>query len=120
MKKSLFLLLLMAMTIPAMAGLKEKHVIGTWTYQADAGSETLTGTITFSNAEGMLTGKVNTDMGDFIAMTRVEIRDNNVLYFEVPTDYEVLKITVTMNKKSYAGTIASQQGEIPISGEKKK
>ncbi|MGW8316600.1 MAG: hypothetical protein ACWGNV_13440 [Bacteroidales bacterium] len=119
MKKSLFLLLVMAMSLPAMAGLKEKHVLGTWTYQADTGSETLTGTITFSNAEGILAGEVNTDMGEFIAMTKVEIRDNNILYFEVPTDYEVLKITVTMNKKTYSGTIASQQGEIPIIGEKK-
>lgn len=120
MKKSLFLLLVLAMSLPAMAGLKEKHVIGTWTYQAETGSETLTGTLTFKNTEGVLTGEVNTDMGDLITMTTVEIRDDNILYFEVPTDYEVLKITVTMNKKDYSGTIASQQGDMPISGEKQK
>ncbi len=119
MKKSLFLLVILVMSLPAMAGLKEKHVIGTWTYRADAGTEILTGTITFSNEEGVLTGEVNTDMGEYINMTKVEIRDNNILYFEVPTDYEVLKVTVTMNKKNYSGTIASQQGDMPISGEKK-
>ena len=119
MKKSLFLLLVLAMSLPALAGLKEKHVIGTWTYKADSGYETLTGTLTFSKTDGKLTGEVNTDMGEFIAMTKVEIRENDVLYFEVPLDYEVLKITVTMNKKNYSGTIVSQQGEIPITGEKK-
>lgn len=114
------LLIIVAMSLPALAGLKEKHVIGTWTYQADAGSETMTGTLTFKKTGGQLMGEVHTDMGDFIEMTKVEIRDNDVLYFEVPTDYEVLQISVTMDKKSYSGRIVSQQGEIPVNGVKKE
>ncbi len=118
MKKALLLLTIIAISLPALAKLKEKHVIGTWTYTADAGSETLTGTLEFKIVDGSLTGTVTTDMGQLIDMAKVEIRDNDVLYFEVPTDYEVLKISVTMDKKSYSGTIASQQGDIPLKGEK--
>jgi hypothetical protein len=120
MKKALLLLTVLALSLPALAKLKEKHVIGTWTYTADTGSETLTGTLEFKKMEGMLAGTVTTDMGDIIEMTRVEIRDNNVLYFEVPVDYDVLQISVTVDKKSYSGTIAIPQGEIPVQGVKKE
>lgn len=120
MKKTLMLLIIVAMSLPALAGLKEKHVIGTWTYEADAGSETLSGKLTFKKVDGKLLGEVNTDMGDFIQIEKVEIRDNNVLYFEVPVNYDVLQITVTMDKKSYSGKIVSPQGEIPLKGVKKE
>lgn len=120
MKKALLLLAVFAISLPALAKLKDKHVIGTWTYTAEAGSETLTGTLEFKKVEGTLTGTVTTDMGEIIDMTVVEIRDNDVLYFEVPTDYEVLRISVTMDKQSYSGSIASQQGDIPLKGEKQE
>jgi hypothetical protein len=120
MKKSLLLLIIVALSLPALAGLKEKNVIGNWTFSVETGTEILTGTLEFKKVEGKLVGEVTTDAGDFVEMTKVEIRDNNVLYFEVPTDYEVLKISVTVDKKSYSGTVVSQQGEMPIKGEKKE
>jgi hypothetical protein len=120
MKKTLLLLMVLALSLPALAGLKEKQVIGTWTYSVDTGSEMLTGNLEFKKSEGALTGEVHTDQGEFIMMEKVEIRDNNVLYFEVPTDYDILKISVTIDKKSYTGTIASSQGDLAISGVKKE
>jgi hypothetical protein len=120
MKKTLLLLAIFAMSLPALAGLKEKHVIGTWTYKVDTGSEMLTGTLEFKKSDDQLVGEVNTDDGYFIEMTKVEIRENDVLYFEVPTDYEVLKISVTVDKKSFTGTVENSQGELPITGEKKE
>ena len=112
--------MVLALSLPALAGLKEKHVIGTWTYSVDTGSEMLTGTLEFKKSEGTLMGEVHTDQGDFIMMQKVEIRDNNVLYFEVPVEYDVLKISVTIDKKSYTGTLVTPQGEVPINGVKKE
>ena len=120
MKKTLLLLAILAMSLPALAGLKEKPVIGTWTYKLDTGYEMLTGTIEFKKSDGKLLGEVNTDDGLFIEVTKVEIRDNNVLYFEVPVDGDILQVSLTIDKKSYEGTVASSQGDVPITGEKKE
>ena len=120
MKKILLLTLIIGLSVPAMAGLKEKHVLGTWSYSVNTGSETLTGTLKFLKEDGKLTGQVITDMGDMVDMQKVEIQDNNVLYFEVPTDYDVLQISLTIEKKKYTGKVVSQQGEMPIEGEKQK
>ena len=118
MKKILLLTLIIGLSVPALAGLKEKHVLGTWSFTVSAGSETLAGTLTFMKEDGKLAGQVSTDQGDYADMEKVEIRDNNILYFEVATDYEVLRISLTIDKKKYTGKVVSQQGEMPIEGEK--
>jgi hypothetical protein len=119
MKRILLLTLIIGLSVPSFAGLKEKHVLGTWSFSVNAGSEMLTGTLMFQKVDGTLTGQVSTDLGDVIDMEKVEIRDNDVLYFEVATDYEVLQISLTIEKKKkYTGKVVSQQGEMPIEGEK--
>jgi len=45
--------------------------------------------------EGKPTGKIFSDEGESLALTHVEIKYNNVLYFEVTPDYNVLKISRT-------------------------
>jgi hypothetical protein len=118
MKKLLFVLFVLGISLQSYAGIKEKDVIGTWKYKVETGMETLTGKLIIEKKEGKLVGDVATDDGTSVIMNKIEIRDNDVLYFEVNTDYETLKISVTVTKNTFAGTVGSEQGDMPITGEK--
>jgi len=118
MKKILILLVVAAISIPSFAGLKEKDVIGKWTYKLETPDEILTGTLSFEKKDGKLEGEVNTDNAENFLLSNVEIRDNNVLYFELEPDYELIKVTLTVEGKKFTGTISVGGEEVPISGEK--
>jgi len=47
MKKLLILLFVLGVSLPSFAGLKEKKVIGTWSYKVETDQETLAGTMKF-------------------------------------------------------------------------
>jgi hypothetical protein len=118
MKKLLLVMFVLGMSISSFAGLKEKNVIGKWKYEAVTDQGSIFGTLTFESKDGKLGGEVNTDDGDTFAFTKVEIRENDVLYFELNTGYETLKGTVTVVKKKFSGTVGNYQGEMPLTGEK--
>ncbi len=120
MRKLIFVLFVLGLSLQSFAGIKEKDVIGTWKYKVETGMETLTGKLVIENKDGKLVGNVDTDDGAYVTMNKIEIKDNDVLYFEVDTDYETLKITVTVTKKTFEGTVSSQQGDMPITGEKEE
>ena len=118
MKKLLLIIFVLGMSLSSFAGLKEKHVIGKWKYEAVSDQGSIFGTLTFENKDGKLTGEVNTDDGDTFEFTKVEIRENDVLYFELDTGYETLQATVTVEKKKFSGTLGNNQDEMPFTGEK--
>ena len=118
MKKLLLVIFVLGISLSSFAGLKEKHVLGKWKYEAVTDQGSIFGTLTFEKKNGNLSGEVNTDDGDTFAFTKVEIRDDDVLYFELNTGYETLKATVTVAKKKFSGTVENNQGEMPFTGEK--
>jgi hypothetical protein len=118
MKKLMFVFFVLGISLHSFAGIKEKDVIGTWKYKVETGMEALTGKLIIEKKDGKLVGNVDTDDGAYVTMNKIEIRENDVLYFEVDTDYETLKITVTVTKNAFEGTVSSQQGDMPITGEK--
>lgn len=119
MKKLLFVLFVLGISLQGYAGIEEKDVIGTWSYKVETPEGDLTGKLVFEKKEGKLVGKVNTDDGEFLDLSNIKIQENNVLYFEVETGYEALIIKVTIDGKSYTGTVESEQGgSMPITGEK--
>jgi len=118
MKKLFFIVFVLGISLQSYATIKEKDVIGTWKYKVETDMETLTGKLIIEIKEGKLAGTVDTDDGAYVTMTKIEIRDNDVLYFEVDTDYETLKISVTVTKNTFEGTVSSEQGDMPITGEK--
>jgi len=118
MKKLFILLFVLGVSLPSFAGLKEKHVIGTWSYKVETDQETLAGTMKFVKEDGKLTGKIISGEGESLSLNNVEIRDNNVLYFEVTPDYNVLKISVTIDSKKYEGTVDVGDMQVPVTGEK--
>jgi len=118
MKKLVIALFVLGIALPSFAGLKVKHVVGTWSYQIETEYETLTGTLKFEKDGKGLTGHVTSDAGDIIPLLKVEIRENNVLYFELEVDYNLLKANMTIDGKKYKGTIGTDGGEAPVTGEK--
>jgi hypothetical protein len=119
MKKLILLVLTLAIATPTFAGLKEKHILGKWSFSMETPDGTMTGSFLFHKKDGKLVGEVNTDQGDYVPLSNIEIRDNNVLYFEVETDYETLTVTLTIeNKKTYTGIVGSQQADLEITGKK--
>jgi hypothetical protein len=119
MKKLIIGLVILGIAFPTFAGLKPKDVAGTWTYKVVMEYETLTGTLVFEKDKKALSGEVHTDQGEVIPMTKVEIRDNKVLFFTLEVDYNVMEISMHIDGEIYAGTLASNGGETSISGEKK-
>jgi hypothetical protein len=118
MKKVILALLVIGISLPSFAGLKEKHLIGSWTFKVETEYETMTGTLKFEKKEGKLTGTAHAETGESVPLNNIDIRDNDVLYFEVQPDYEVLQVVVTVKDKKYEGTVGNEQGGLPISGEK--
>jgi len=118
MKKTLFLLIILAITIQVSAKLKEKHLIGEWKYSVVTDQGNITGVFKFIKAEGKLSGQVITDDGYTIPFTKIEIRDENTLYLELETDSDTIKLKVEVDGNKFKGTGTSYQGEAPITGEK--
>lgn len=121
MKNLLIGLFILLVATPVFAKIKAKHVAGTWSYTVQTPDATLTGSLEFTKEKkGKLSGKVIADTGDTFTMLKVEIRDGDVVYFEIQPDYEVMKVTMTLEGDAYTGMVAVSQGEIPVKGEKRK
>ena len=118
MKKLVIGLFILGIAFPTFAGLKPKDVAGTWTYEVVMEYETLKGTVVFEIDGKALTGKVHTGQGDVIPMTKVEIREDNVLFFVIEVDYNPMEVSMNIDGKKYTGTLASNGQEVPLSGEK--
>ena len=118
MKKLLFVLFVLGISLQSFAGIKEKAVIGTWKYKVETDEGTLTGKLIIEKKDGKLVGEANSDDGEVITMSNVQIKDNDILYFEVDTGYESLIVSVTVKGKTFEGTVGSEQASMPITGEK--
>jgi hypothetical protein len=80
----------------------------------------LTGIIKITEKEGKLAGSIVSDDGNTFPATKMEIKEGDILYFELVPDYDVIKVSVKIDGKKFTGTVGTDQGEIPISGEKKE
>lgn len=111
-------MLVIAMALPSFAGIKDKDVIGTWKYKVETDQGLLTGTVTIEKKEGKLAAEVNTDEGEVFAFSKIEIQENDILYMELDTGYEILELTLTVKGKAMEGTVGNEQGSFPMSCEK--
>ena len=69
---------------PVFAKIKAKQVAGTWTYTVQVPDGDLTGSLEFTKEKkGKLSGKVISNTGDTYTMLKVEIKDGDVVYFEI-------------------------------------
>ncbi|MDX1285588.1 MAG: hypothetical protein R3182_11270 [Draconibacterium sp.] len=120
MKKLLLVFFVLGIALSGYAELKPKQVIGKWKYEVDADGQTMTGTLKFFEKEGKLKGEVITDMEGTFPMTKVELKEGNVLYFELQPEYDVIKVSVKVDGAKFKGTGSTYQGEFALTGEKQK
>lgn len=118
MKKLLILFLVTTLSMSSYAGLKEKDVIGKWTYKVELDQETLTGFFEFEKKEGKLEGRIITDNGESYPFTKIEIREKNILYLELKPEYDLIVITLKIEDGSYTGTGSTYNLSVTITGEK--
>ncbi len=118
MKKLMLVIFVLGISLQSFALPKEKDVIGTWKYKVETDEGTLTGTLIFEKKDGVLVGEVNTDDGEVFNFSKVELKDNDVLYCELDTGYELLEVSVTVKGKTFEGTVGSEGASFPMTGEK--
>jgi hypothetical protein len=118
MKKAFILLLVLFVAVPTFAQLKTSEVVGSWKYKVSVDQGDMTGTFKFVETDGKLSGNVLTTEGYNIPFTKIELKPDNVLYLELKTDSDLIKVKVTVDGKKYKGVASSSQGEAPITGEK--
>ena len=119
MKKAFILIIVLAISTQIYAKIKAKHIVGTLTYNVETPDGQLTGKLVFTKDGKKLAGEVKSDDGNTFKMSNVEIRDGDVLYFEIQPEYEVIKISLKVADNKYEGTGSTSQWDIPITGEKK-
>jgi hypothetical protein len=118
MKKLLSILFILAISMQVFAKLNPKQVVGKWKYTVVTDQGDMKGTFTFAEKEGKLTGSIETDEGYAIDFAKVEIREENTLYFEFTPEYDPIKITLKVDGKKFKGTGEASGGEAPVTGEK--
>lgn len=120
MKKLFILFIAVCFALPVFAKLDTKQVVGTWKYKVDTGDQILNGTLTFAEKENVLTVAVVTGEGDVFPVTKVETKPENMLYFEIKLDNDLIKVTLKMDSDKFKGTGSNYQGEFVVNGEKQK
>jgi hypothetical protein len=118
MKKFMFLMFLLGISFYSLAGQDGKDILGTWKYKVETDQGDITGTLVFQDKEGAVAGEVRTDDGQILSFSKIEWKEDNAVYMELDTGYELMEITVTLDGSSFAGTVESQSGSFPLTGEK--
>ena len=118
MKKVFIFVFTLCISLQLFAELKTKQVVGKWKYTVVTDQSSISGSIKFIEKEGELAGEVYTDDGGIYPLTKIEIREGDVLYFELKPEYDVIKVKVTIEGKKFKGTGTTYDGEFMLTGEK--
>ena len=121
MKKLFIGLFILGLSTQVFAKIKAKDIAGTWEYTVQTDQGDLTGVLNFTKEKkGALSGEVVTDDGTTIPMSKIEIKEGDVLYFEIQPEYDVMQITVNIEGDKFKGVVDTGQGDMTLIGEKKK
>jgi hypothetical protein len=120
MKKIFVLLIALSISVCVFASLDVKQVLGLWEYSIVLDQDDMKGKLKFYENEGKLTGEVITQDGTTFKMTKVELKDENILYFELQPEYDVIKVSAKVEGDKAKGTVSSYQGEAPLTLERLK
>ena len=118
MKKLMVVLFVLGISLQSFAGVKEKDVIGSWKYKVESDQGDLTGLIKIEKKDGKLAAVVETDDGEYLDFSKVELRDNDILYMEIDTGSELLELTLTVKGKVLDGELGTSMGSFPMTAEK--
>jgi hypothetical protein len=118
MRKILTVLFILCISAQVFAQITSKQIVGKWKYTVVSEMGDMTGVLNFVEKEGKLTGEVYSDDGGMYTMTKVEIKEGNILYFELIPEFEVLKVTLKVEGEKFKGKGSTYEGEFEILGEK--
>jgi hypothetical protein len=116
MKKILIVLFILCISAQVFAQITPKQIVGKWNYTVVTEMGDMTGFLKFVEKEGKLTGQVVSDDGGMFTMTKVEIKDGDILYFEIIPEYDVLKVTLNIDGKKFKGKGSTSEGDFTLSG----
>jgi len=120
MKKLFLVLFILGIIYQGNAQNDHSTILGKWKYNVETDYSPMAGVLIFSEKEGKLAGEVAPDEGGNFPMTKVEMHEDNTLYFELKPEYDVIKVTVKVDGKKFKGTGSTYQGEFALSGERKE
>ena len=120
MKKLLFVFFVLTISSQLSAQITVKQVLGDWTYLVNTDQGALTGIIKITEKEGKLAANILSDDGNTFPVTKIEIKEGDILYFELVPEYDVIQISVKIDSTKFSGTVGTVEGAIPITGEKKE
>lgn len=120
MKKLLIAFFVFGISTQIFAKITVKQMVGTWNYTVQTDQGDLTGSIKFTKEKKGLSGEVITDEGNIIPILKIEIKENNILRFEIQPDYETMVVTLTIDGDEYKGVGSTGEGEVTIFGKKQK
>jgi hypothetical protein len=118
MKRFLSILFILCISTQVFAKIKPKQIIGKWNYTVVMDEGELKGVFNFTKKEGKLAGEIITEDGYTFSFSKVEIKEENTLYFEFTPEYDLIAITLKIDGDKFKGTGSSNGGEAPITGEK--
>lgn len=97
-----------------------QKILGKWKYSVETDSSPMEGLLIFSEKDGTLRGEVAPDNGGIFPMTKVEMRENDIIYFELKPEYDVIKVTMKVEGNKLKGSGSTYQGDFAVTGEKKE
>lgn len=118
MKKIFALLLVLGIATQLFAEITPKQIVGKWKYVVATDQGEMTGYLKFVEKEGKLTGEVISEDGGMFPMTKIELKADNTLYFELKPEYDVIKVTVKVDGKKFKGSGSTYEGDFGLTGEK--
>ncbi|NOR75132.1 MAG: hypothetical protein GQ525_08220 [Draconibacterium sp.] len=118
MKKLLIVLFVLGISTQLFANISAKQLVGKWKYTVETDGGNMTGSLKFVKKEGELTGEVIADDGGMFPITKIEIKEGNILYFELKPEYDVIKVTLKIEGKKFKGSGSTYEGDFTITGEK--
>lgn len=120
MKKLIILLFVLGIASQVFAQSDSKQLIGNWKYSVVTDQGEMTGVFKFMENEGKLAGEIITAEGYILPFTKIELKDQNIVYLEIQTDTDVIKVNIKVDGNTFKGTGTSYQGEAPITGVKQE
>lgn len=118
MKKLVLASIILTFSAQAFAQLSEKQLMGTWNYTVATDQGDMTGVLNFTEKEGKLNGEVATSDYQVFKMDLIELREENVLYFEMTPDYEKFTATLKIEGDTFKGKSGPAYTQYEVEGEK--
>jgi hypothetical protein len=118
MRKLVFVCLFLGLATQAYSQLNEKQLKGAWTYSVMTDQGSFTGVLNFEEKGGKLSGNVVSSDGQTWNMDKVELRKDNVVYFETTPQGETFKATLKIEGKEFKGTTGPSHTQFEVTGKK--